>query len=341
MSNNNTNMKNNNNNKGNKGMKDNNSVVTNGLVINGAVLTKKLDSAVVLAYKVGDNDCTGVMHVSQFPAIKREDRDSMFANATEGMSFDGLEAAVEAADKSKGRHYTCVRLSGRSVLEKEVKAKREERETARKERDTKQSEAISAVNGKVVNATLKKLAFAKDPETKEETDHCFGAFLETDVDGVKVSGLLHTSRMVGKNRIDRLVEAASAEKASFEVVVEITEKGVAFSESGVKEAKEKEAVDAKLAKDASERDNFLACVRSWIEEGSTEKSPFQTKISENRLSSGGGVTCVGFGCKFVVEQSDLSPNVVSHTKGVNHVLKLVAIAVNEDGTVKAKQYIKS
>lgn len=341
MSNTNT-TKNTKNTKNTKSMKDNNSVVENGSIINGAVVTKKLDSAVVLSYKVGDTDCTGVMHVSQFPSIKREERDAMFAAAAEGTSYDKLEATVEGPDKSKGRQFSCVRLSGRSVLEQEQKQQRQNRETARKERENKQQDAITAVAGKVVNATLKKLAFAKDPQTKEESDHCFGAFLETDVNGVKVSGLLHTSRMIGKGRIDRLVEAASStEPANFEVVVEVTEKGVAFSEAGVEAAKEAAAAAAKMEKESGERENFLGYVRGWLAEGSAEKSPFQAKISENRLASGGGISCVAFGCKFVVSQDDLSSNVVNHTKGIGHVMKLVAVSVEEDGTVRAKQYIKS
>jgi hypothetical protein len=185
---------------------------------------------------------------------------------------------------------------------------------------------------------VKKLAFSKDPQTKQETDHCFGAFLKTDVAGVEVSGLLHTSRMLGKDRIDRLV-AAFEQDSVFEVVVSVTEKGVSFSEEGVKAAKEKAIADERAAKQAGERDNFLGCIREALASGTAEKMPFGAKVTANRLDANGGISAEACGARVEVSSEDLAIP-AKNLRGVGHQVKLVATSVSDEGVITAKRYIK-
>lgn len=320
-----------------KGNKDNNSSVTNGSVINGASVTQKLQQAVVLSYKFDNKDCTGVMHVSQFPSTDRAQRDKMFADCEVGTTYDGLEASVEVADKSKGRRFTSVRLSGRAVLEKAEKSKREAVQAERQARESAVASAIESINGKVVKATVKKLAFSKDPATKTETDHCFGAFLKTQVGDVEVSGLLHTSRMTGKSRIDRLVAAYEA-SSELEVAVAVTEKGVAFSEEGVSEAKQRAAEAVRNARLANEAEGFLSCVREALAAGTADKLMFPAKVTENRLDNNGGVIAVACGVRVEVSSDDLAIP-AANLRGTGHQLKLVPVS-EKDGVVTAKRVVK-
>ena len=324
--------------KGNKGMQDNNSVVTNGAIINGAEVNEKREQAVVLKYEFGGKSCTGVMHVSQFPSTDRAQRDRMFAATNVGDQFNNLEASVEPADKDKGRRFTSVRLSGRSTVVKFEQTQRQAAKEEREAREKAQSDAIASVDGKVVKATVKKLAFSKDPQTKQETDHCFGAFLKTDVAGVEVSGLLHTSRMLGKGRIERLV-AAFEQDSSFEVVVSVTDKGVSFSEEGVNAAKEKAIADERSAKQAGERDKFLGCIREALAAGTAEKMPFGAKVTANRLDANDGISAESCGARVEVSSDDLAIP-AKNLRGVGHQVKLVAIAVSDEGVITAKRYIK-
>lgn len=325
--------------KGTKSMQDQNSVVENGAIVNGAQVTEKRQQAVVLKYSFAGKDCTGVMHVSQFPSLDRASRDKMFAEATIGSIYDGLVAEVEPADKSKGRRFTSVRLSGRSPLEKAAESKRDAARAERQARETALSDAIKAVDGMVVMATVKKLAFAKDPQTKQESDHCFGAFLKTEVGGVEVSGLLHNSRMLGKNRIERLL-ASYEDGSAIEVVASVTDKGVSFSEEGVKAAKDKAIADERAAKQASEAENFRTIVREALTAGTAEKLAFPAKVTVNRLDAGDGVSCTACGCKVEVSSEDLAIP-AKNMRGIGHQLKLVPVSVSEDGTVHAKRYVKA
>lgn len=322
-----------------KGAQDKNSVVTTGAIINGAEVTEKRQQAVVLKYNFGANACTGVMHVSQFPSLERSVRDQMFAEVVVGAKFDGLEAAVEAPNKAEGRRFTSVRLSGRAPLQRAADQKREAQQAERKQRESAQAEALESVDGKVVSATLKKLAFAKHPETKQETDHCFGAFLVTNVNGVEVSGLLHTSRMVGKGRIDRLIAAAQEEGTVFEVVASKTEKGISFSEEGVKAAKEQAVAAEREQRQSGERENFLVCIREALAAGTAEKMHFPAKVTANRLDSSGGVSCEACGVRVEVSSADLAIP-ASNMRGIGHQVKLVAIA-EQDGVITAKRFVKS
>lgn len=317
---------------------DTNSAVVTGAIINAAEVTQKREQAVVLKYEYEGKPCTGVMHVSQFPSLDRAERDSMFAASAVGVKYDGLEAEVEPADKSKGRRYTSVRLSGRKPLEKALEEKRKNAASERKARETALADAIAAVDGKVVTATISKLAFAKDKETKQETDHCFGAFLSTDVAGVEVRGLLHTSRMLGKGRVERLVASFESD-TSFEVLVSVTDKGVSFSEEGVKAAKEQVVADERAAKMAGEAENFRNIVREALAAGTAEKLAFPAKVTVNRLDSEGGVSCIACGCAIEVSSADLAIP-AKNMRGIGHQVKLVPTGISEDGVIAAKRYIK-
>ncbi|MBX9685066.1 MAG: hypothetical protein K2X27_00115 [Candidatus Obscuribacterales bacterium] len=343
MSNNNTTSRNNNTTtKGNKGMKksikDNNAVVTDGSIINGAKVTEKRQQAVVLEYSVNGNTCNGVMHVSQFPSTDRVKRDELFAAANVGDVFDNLKANVEGPDEKQGRRFTTVRLSGRAIAEQTAEQQRQAAKEARQNRETALANAIASVDGKVVKATIKDLALAKDKETGKETDHCYGAFLKTVVGDVEVSGLLHTSRMTGRDRVQQLIDLHGAGQP-FDALVTVTEKGVAFSLDGVKEAKEQEATAKREQAKASERDSFLSLVRDAIAGGTNEKMPIQAKVTANRLATGGGISAEGCGCRFEVSSADLDIP-AENMKGVGHTVKLVPVSVNEDGVITGKRYKK-
>lgn len=318
---------------------DQNSVVKTGDVIPSAFVLSKLEKAVVLAYTHNGRRCTGVMHVSQFPSLEIAQRDQLFAQCEVNSEFYNLHAEVEPADKSKGRRFTSVRLSGRAPLEQAAKANREQAQVQRRQKESAHADAVQAVQGKVVQATIKSLAFSKvqktDPETKkvtmEETDHCYGAFLKVDVDGVEVSGLLHTSRMTGQARVERLL-AVYAEEGTMEVVATLTDKGLSFSEQDVQKLKE-------AAQQQTERESFLSCVREALANGTADKMQFPAKVTDNRLQSGGGVSCVACGVRVEVSSEDLSIP-ANNMRGNGHNVKLVPISV-EGEVIKAKRFVKS
>ncbi len=310
---------------------DQNNVVKTGDMIEKAIVTSKIDRAVVLSYTHNGRKCTGVMHVSQFPALEIPQRDQMFADTNVNSEFTNLLAEVEPADKSKGRRFTSVRLSGRAPLEQAAKEKREQAQVQRRQRESAHAEAVKAVQGKVVLATIKELAFSKDPETKKETDHCYGAFLKVEVDGVEVSGLLHTSRMTGKARVERLLEVF-AQAGTLEVIATQTDKGLSFSEQDVQKVKEE-------AHQQTERESFLSCIREALANGNADKMQFPAKVTENRLPSGGGVSCVACGTCVEVSSEDLDIP-ANNMRGNGHTVKLVPISV-EGEVVRAKRFVKS
>lgn len=317
---------------------DNNSVVKKGDLIAKATVTSKLDRAVVLSYTHNGKQCTGVMHVSQFPALDIPQRDEMFASTAVNAEFCNLEADVELADKSKGRRFTSVRLSGRAPLEKAAKAQHEQRQNDRRQRESAHADAVKAADGQLVLATIKTLAFSKDPETKQETDHCYGAFLKTEVNGVEVSGLLHTSRMTGKARVERLLECYAA-GGKLEVVATLTDKGLSFSEQDVQRAKEASAQKQREERQQTERDAFLSCIRDALATGTAEKMQFPAKVTDNRLAAGSGVTCEACGVQVEVSSADLNIP-ANNMKGNGHTVKLVATG-EKDGVISAKRYVKS
>ncbi len=331
-------MSNNNNNTQNSAKsQDNNAVVTTGAVINAAEVISKSDKAVVVKYDFGGKSCTGVMHVSQFPSTDRNVRDQMFSDAVVGNKYDGLVAEVEPADKAQGRRYTSVRLSGRAFVAKQQEQQRQTAQQERQNRESAHANAVTSVDGKVVKAVITKLAFSKDPATRQDTSHYFGAFLQCEVDGVKLSGLLHTSRMLGNDRPQRLADSQTAGTV-FEVVATVTDKGISFSEEGVKGAKEKAVADDRAAKQSAESDSFLTLVRDALAAGTAGKMPFQAKVSENRLDDGQGISAVACGLTVEVSSDDLGIP-AKNLRGIGHQVKLVAVS-EKDGVVTAKRYTK-
>jgi hypothetical protein len=324
--------------KGNSTTMDNNSIVCNGATISKATVTQKLPQAVVLAYEVNGKSCSGVMHVSQFPSLDRQTRDKIFTTTEVGSEFNDLIAEVEPADKTKGRHFTSVRLSARAALVQAAEQQRQAAQAAREEKEKAYEQAVKASDGQVVIATVKSLAFSKDQQTKKETDHCFGAFLKATVQGVEVSGLLHVSRMQGRDRVERLAGSFTA-GTTFEVLATMTEKGLSFSEHGVKAAKEAAAAAQRAAAKADESSKFLACIREALAAGKGAKTPFPAKVVENGLESGAGIVAEVCSVRVEVSAADLDMQ-PKHLRGTGHQLKLVALAVSDDGVITGKRYTK-
>lgn len=91
---------------------DNNSVVTKGMVVSGR-FAKKFAAFCVINFVVDGKNCSGTLHVSQFPSENRADRDTMFAFAKPGMPAPNL-TVIEVIPPSGDKRFTSVRLSSRS-----------------------------------------------------------------------------------------------------------------------------------------------------------------------------------------------------------------------------------
>ena len=89
--------------------RDPNSVVTVGMSINGKII-KKLGDFVVIGFNVGNANCSGVLHVAEFPSLDRAERDAMFGVAEEGMPAPGL-VVISVTPPAEGKYFTKVRLS--------------------------------------------------------------------------------------------------------------------------------------------------------------------------------------------------------------------------------------
>lgn len=91
---------------------DRNSAVKEGMIISG-YFSKKLKTAMVVSYALGDSKrCSGVLHVSQFPAGTRKIRDKYFKEAKVGMRVFDLRV-IKSTPPSGNRTYTSIRLSAR------------------------------------------------------------------------------------------------------------------------------------------------------------------------------------------------------------------------------------
>ena len=91
---------------------DRNAAVKLGMLVSG-FFTRKLQSAMVVAYRVGDcRKCSGVLHVSKFPGSRKE-RDKLFGAARVGMKVVGLQV-IDVTPPDDKKDYTGVRLSARS-----------------------------------------------------------------------------------------------------------------------------------------------------------------------------------------------------------------------------------
>lgn len=99
----------------NTSRRDPNSVVKSGMPVNGGRITKKLTDFVVIAWKVDGIECSGVLHVSEFPSLKRAERDAMFGVAAVGMEANGLVVLSTTPPQGKNR-FSKVRLSALQPL---------------------------------------------------------------------------------------------------------------------------------------------------------------------------------------------------------------------------------
>lgn len=95
--------------------RDPNSLVQSGMSVNGGRITKKLADFIVIAWKVDGVECSGVLHVSEFPSLQRKERDAMFGVAAVGMEANGLVVLSTTPPKGKKR-FTKVRLSALQPL---------------------------------------------------------------------------------------------------------------------------------------------------------------------------------------------------------------------------------
>lgn len=91
-----------------------NSVVTPGAPVNGRIVKKGKDF-VVVHFHVGAVKCSGVLHVSEFPSLARNERDAMFGVAKVGMPANGL-VVLTVTPPQEGQHFSKVRLSALQPL---------------------------------------------------------------------------------------------------------------------------------------------------------------------------------------------------------------------------------
>lgn len=90
--------------------RDPNSVVQSGMPVNGGKITKKLTDFVVIEWPVDGVNCSGVLHVSEFPSLDRAERDKMFGVCTIGMPANGL-VVLSVSPPKDGKRFSKVRLS--------------------------------------------------------------------------------------------------------------------------------------------------------------------------------------------------------------------------------------
>lgn len=101
--------------------RDPNSTVTVGMSISGRI-SKKMEDFLVITFKNGKANCSGTLHVSEFPSLSREERDAMFGVAEVGMPAPGLEVILVSPPDEK-RRYTKVRLSALKPLKDKLPPK--------------------------------------------------------------------------------------------------------------------------------------------------------------------------------------------------------------------------
>lgn len=321
--------------RGQKKVADANAVVTVGLIVDATVV-KKGEQSVVLNYAVNGNQCSGVLHVSQFGSTERQKRDQLFSSVQEGQELKNLQV-IEVVSPSGDRRFTSVRLSALAPLKASAEEQRKSAEATRLARQVDRKTTIDSLNGKVVTAKVKDLGIAPAKDGKEE--HCYGAFLVTDVRGHRISGLLHVSRMLNSDdKVTRLKDAKTAGE-ELEVVLKVGDDGrIAFSESEVKGAKQKAEQAAAQERKAAERELKLQELRQQLSDGTASQSPFHAKVTVNRLPEGLGLEADYCGLVVKVSNEDLQL-LPQDLKGRNHTLKLIALS-EENGVITAKRLPK-
>lgn len=92
---------------------DSNRYVTEGMIVN-AWFTRKFEDkfCIEARFKIGKLRCTGVLHVSQFPAQTRAERDAMFQIAKAPSGRYRLRV-IQVIAPEHPRRLSSVRLSAR------------------------------------------------------------------------------------------------------------------------------------------------------------------------------------------------------------------------------------
>lgn len=318
-------------------LKDANRVVVLNQLVDGVVKSKQ-QSLLVIQYQCQGESCSGVLHVSRLAAYNRTDRDVLFGKIQVGDKLPGLKV-VGVVPPAGDRHFTSVTLSALEPLKDAQEEQRKARQAARQAREAEKKAVAQSLNGSVVSATVKQLAFSM--KDGAPTDHVFGAFVETEKAGHRISGLLHVSRMHGGNgaKVDRLAGALET-REPFKLVLSITETGqVSFSELDVKDAELKAAQAAEAARKATEAEKALTVIREAIASGTAENSPFLAKVTVNLLEQNGGVEAEFCGLRVLVSSEDLAIRACD-MKGKGHTIKLVALE-EKGGVISARRYIKT
>ena len=100
---------------------DTNAAVKVGAVVD-AYFTLKKEHFMVVAFDYEGQECTGVLHVSQFPHKNRKKRDAMFELAEVGPQLYRL-TVIEVVPPSGKFKLTVVRLTARDDFDPEIFAK--------------------------------------------------------------------------------------------------------------------------------------------------------------------------------------------------------------------------
>ncbi len=323
--------------RGQKKVNDANVNVTLGLMVD-AIVEKKGEQSVVLSYQVNGVTCSGVLHVSQFGSFERQKRDQLFAAVQEKQELKGLQV-IEVVPPSGDRRFTSVRLSALKPLKANVEEQRKASEASRIARQVERKGIVESAKGTVVQCKVKELGIAPAKEGKEE--HCYGAFLFADLNGHRISGLLHVSRMLNSSddKVTRLQEAKAAGD-KLEVVLNVGNDGrIFFSETQVKAAKQKADKAEAEARKAVELGQKVQLVRQWLADGIAEQNPFLAKVTVNRLPENQGIEADFGGLLVKVSSEDLQIP-AQNLKGRNHTVKLVALS-EENGVITAKRFLKT
>ncbi|MDZ4837636.1 MAG: hypothetical protein SGJ27_27945 [Candidatus Melainabacteria bacterium] len=140
---------------------DHNAAVQVGMRIDGT-FTHKLETAMVVSFKLDGKPCSGVLHVSQFPSEERAMRDQMFGVATIGMPAPGL-TVIGVEPPSGDKRYTRVRLTSRPLKDNAKSGKQngaqannggKRQSHSRREAATTSGAASSALSAPVANCIV-------------------------------------------------------------------------------------------------------------------------------------------------------------------------------------------
>lgn len=99
------------------GARDPNAIVKVGMIVNGGKFTKKGPDFLVVTWKIDGKRVSGVLHVSEFPSLDRNERNKMFAvaNLEDNIDVNGV-VVIETKPPKEGKYFTRVRLSALKPL---------------------------------------------------------------------------------------------------------------------------------------------------------------------------------------------------------------------------------